>query len=803
MALRRYHRLPWAFLPLFCTNKSCWYVPGFACCPDRFKRSEYRWNRHINSQCKADMDQLGLVWPVDDATVLQKGDQGALFSIPLRENIRRETRPGESPINNERELKLTAPTDTTLCLYRFKIWWMRPSWGNNAPPQTILLLDRSHTSDNNDVYRILLAVPLPLRRDKSNEYNSFASSSLQTSAASLVLCGNSANAGIYIGRGVDPYTVIQEAVELAAGLWSNDTVSSPTTLLPKSVLSHKIGWCTWNAFYTKVTGEKVLDAVTKLQSHIPFRWMILDDGWQDTTTPLDSAFDGEQWSHRLRSVKEHPEKFTSMSLQSTIHQLKHKHNMQKVLVWQTLTGYWLGVDPTRFDSEIQFPKFPKGIIDNDHSASKEASVEQGIGIPTFPDAFVKEYHDYLLECGVDGVKVDAQGVTGVLEKPSAVLQLHNALSLSPLHVPYTAAEMMHCMAHAPEIFFRLPILSRSHAVTSYVRAADDFYPDKPASHASQIIACAFNSLMLGHTACPDWDMFTTNLEEKYLRMHAIARCISGGPIYLSDSPDKAVNTRVVNWLCCTDGTTFPCRQSAVPVLSCLLCDPVATSKPFILFNTNGTPSTTTSVVLGIFNFLTSGGWDASKLDYLVPNDAEKKAKSLNADIRASDIGAFFNGDRKSARYLCICFFSGQTKVLESANDNDSMSMELSPDESEYVVAVPLTAVGKYEVAPLGIDGRINGAGAVSSVVVMGDKRMTLTVSGCGIFSMAISGSVSILEGSLNGETLQIKHIKDNTALESSDMRSKANILRLGFSIIELEVPPCSESHRVVLHFGGT
>ena len=116
MALRRYHRLPWAFLPLFCTNKSCWYVPGFACCPDRFKRSEYRWNRHINSQCKADMDQLGLVWPVDDATVLQKGDQGALFSIPLRENIRRETRPGESPINNERELKLTAPTDTTLCL---------------------------------------------------------------------------------------------------------------------------------------------------------------------------------------------------------------------------------------------------------------------------------------------------------------------------------------------------------------------------------------------------------------------------------------------------------------------------------------------------------------------------------------------------------------------------------------------------------------------------------------------------------------------------------------------------------------
>ena len=186
--------------------------------------------------------------------------------------------------------------------------------------------------------------------------------------------------------------------------------------MKKSLLCRKLGWCTWNAFYTHVTGEKVVKAVETLQNKhgIPIRWMILDDGWQDTTTPLDAAKDGEQWSYRLRSFKEHPDKFQSLSLKQTVRCLKTEHSIERVLVWHTLTGYWMGLDPTFFDAELQFPRFPRGIIHNDWSVSKEPSVRQGIGVPTDARRFMHEYHDYLVSCGVDGVKVDAQGVVGTL-----------------------------------------------------------------------------------------------------------------------------------------------------------------------------------------------------------------------------------------------------------------------------------------------------------------------------------------------------------------------------------------------------
>jgi len=89
------------------------------------------------------------------------------------------------------------------------------------------------------------------------------------------------------------------------------------------------------------------------------------------------------------------------------------------------------------------------------------------------------------------------------------------------------------MSQTPDILFhsqlpqnRLPIL---------VRNSDDFFPEIPASHPWHIFVNAHNAIFTQHlNVIPDWDMFQTIHE--YSGYHAAARCVSGGPIYITDVP---------------------------------------------------------------------------------------------------------------------------------------------------------------------------------------------------------------------------------------------------------------------------
>lgn len=66
----------------------------------------------------------------------------------------------------------------------------------------------------------------------------------------------------------------------------------------------------------------------------------------------------------------------------------------------------------------------------------------------------------------------------------------------------------------------------------------DFFPDIPSSHAWHIFANTMNNIFTSHlNGLPDWDMFQSALPE-YGGLHAAARCISGGPIYITDSPGQ-------------------------------------------------------------------------------------------------------------------------------------------------------------------------------------------------------------------------------------------------------------------------
>lgn len=208
-------------------------------------------------------DVLGdlVEFPVEGDAVLKNGVLGNLFSISLDQDFHVGTRPGEDPIQYERILSVETSPTSALSLYRFKVWWMRPCWGTKLPSETILLLDQP-SADSAD-YRLLLAVPLPIESDDS--LTGFASASLRSSPPiNIVLCSNYRITGVYTGKGRDPYALIRDGFRLATSVWYNGDAA--TNLLPtKGTLCKSLGWCSWNAFYTDVTGSKVVDAVRELK----------------------------------------------------------------------------------------------------------------------------------------------------------------------------------------------------------------------------------------------------------------------------------------------------------------------------------------------------------------------------------------------------------------------------------------------------------------------------------------------------------------------------------------------------------
>lgn len=98
-----------------------------------------------------------------------------------------------------------------------------------------------------------------------------------------------------------------------------------------------------------------------------------------------------------------------------------------------------------------------------------------------------------------------------------------------------SAHAISCMSQVPQIIFhsQLP----QHTPALIVRNSDDFFPNVPESHPWHIFCNAHNSLLTKHlNALPDWDMFQT--VHPWSGFHAAGRCVSGGPIYITDEPGK-------------------------------------------------------------------------------------------------------------------------------------------------------------------------------------------------------------------------------------------------------------------------
>jgi hypothetical protein len=288
---------------------------------------------------------------------------------------------------------------------------------------------------------------------------------------------------------------------------------------------------TWNALGQKLSEKKIWDAVDTLAKHgIKFTSLIIDDNWQS----LDYKGDG-QFQYGWNGFEAEPDGFPN-GLKAAISHIREKHpDIQHIAVWHAILGYWGGIAP---DGEIA-KKYKTVEVMREVGSRRNLPLGGKMTVVAEEDVsrFYDDFYRFLSDAGVDAVKTDAQFMMDTWVDPSVRRSLIKTYldtwTISSLR--HFSIKSISCMSQFPEAMFYSQMAQNRPPIL--VRNSDDFFPEIPASHPWHVWANAHNSTFTKHlNALPDWDMFQT--VHDYSGFHAAARCVSGGPIYITDVPGQ-------------------------------------------------------------------------------------------------------------------------------------------------------------------------------------------------------------------------------------------------------------------------
>lgn len=294
-------------------------------------------------------------------------------------------------------------------------------------------------------------------------------------------------------------------------------------------------YCTWNGLGQNLTEDKILRALEALKAHgINIVNLVVDDNWQSVDN------DGEsQFKRRWKQFEANPDAFPQ-GLKQTVQSIRRAYpNIEHIAVWHAFLGYWGGISPDgdlpqRYKTKEVQIKDPSlyGPIAQNNADGKILAID-----PEDAQLFYDDFYSYLSSTGVDSVKADAQFFLDILEDPEDrrrfMTSYQDAWSIASLR--HFGTRAISCMSLIPQIMFysQLP----TDKPTIPVRNSDDFFPEVAASHPWHVFCNAHNALLTRYlNVLPDWDMFQTS--HPYASFHAAARCVSGGPVYITDEPGK-------------------------------------------------------------------------------------------------------------------------------------------------------------------------------------------------------------------------------------------------------------------------
>ncbi|CCF40856.1 raffinose synthase Sip1 [Colletotrichum higginsianum] len=476
-----------------------------------------------------------------------------------------------------------------------------------------------------------------------------------------------------------------------------------------------LGYCTWNALGQRLTEEKVLNALDKLEeNNIKVTSLIIDDNWQT----IDYRGHG-QFQHGWVEFEADPKAFPK-GLKATVAQIRQNHpHIQHIAVWHALLGYWAGISP---DGKIaQQYKTVDVIREDAERRNLPLGGKMTVVAKEDVDRFYNDFYKFLSDSGIQGVKTDAQFMTDTWTSASARRELIDAYldawTISSLR--HFSIKTISCMSQTPQIMFYNQMPRNRPAILC--RNSDDFFPEIPASHPWHVWTNAHNSLLTQHlNVLPDWDMFQT--VHDYSGFHAAARCVSGGPIYITDVPGQH-NLDLIKQMTgpTIRGKTVILRPSVVG----------KTTDPYTGYDDDGLlkvgsyhgAAVTGTPILGVFNV------SARPLTEILPL-------------------ASFSGVLPSMRYVVRAHSTGKVSPPVSPGSTAS-SLTVSLDTRGYDIftAYPLSSFdsevkGKVWTANLGLVGKMTGAAAIlnSDFLLRHDGKVELKtrLKALGVLGLFIS-----------------------------------------------------------------
>jgi len=306
-----------------------------------------------------------------------------------------------------------------------------------------------------------------------------------------------------------------------------------------------LGWCTWDAFYHTVDQDKVQDSLDSFkQKGIKLGFMILDDGGLDTTEDYLNSFHANS--------EKFPEGFLGVSRLA-----KETYGLKFFGLWHAFQGYWTGLLP---EGELA-KKY--GIIENSnvirpwitpHKWERLCLVD-----PANTEAFFDDFYASLASEGIDFLKVDGQSATelftaGKLGRADTMQALQSAMQTAA-QKHFGAANVISCMSNGSDVMFNMKL-------GNVWRNSQDYFPEKAADAQGYHLYCnAYNAILSTTFSWPDWDMFQSHTPEA--SYHAVARAISGGPVYVCDKPWKQ-DSKLIQALCFADGRIPSFDRPALP-----------------------------------------------------------------------------------------------------------------------------------------------------------------------------------------------------------------------------------------------
>ncbi|MEM1702097.1 MAG: Sip1-related alpha-galactosidase [Desulfurococcaceae archaeon] len=349
-----------------------------------------------------------------------------------------------------------------------------------------------------------------------------------------------------IGIDNDPYETVEKAVNQAF----NEVQAKPRVFKKRPMFMEGLGWCSWNALLTHDLSEGNVLRIVKglLEKGVKLKWVIIDDGWQNEVRK-----EGPWYARLLNDLEPDPAKFPS-GFKQIVSELK-RIGIEKVGLWHTINIHWSGFTEAVKDKigvEGYYNKFFDSYV-------PPPWLEQAV-------EFYSRFYKWIREQGFDFVKVDNQWVINSLYwdtmsvgKASRNIQLALQVGAS-----INGLEILNCMSMTPENY-------SNYFISNCMRVSEDYIPFWKADAKLHTLTCMYNSLFLNKIVYPDYDMWITY--DPYARVHAVARIISGGPIYITDRHPEKTNTELLSKMILPNGEVVRVDEPALPTRDVLFRDP--------------------------------------------------------------------------------------------------------------------------------------------------------------------------------------------------------------------------------------